>query len=76
MDNLLKKLPGSTAAKAFVVAATLSTICAIPVFRSKECRQGHDYFSSDKPEAIRSGEENLRRQARLAEQKRFNSDQE
>lgn len=64
MDNLLKKIPGSPATKALGTALLLSVALAYPVFGSKEGRQGHDYFSSDRPEAVRSGEEQLRRLAR------------
>src|SRR3569832_2802875 len=64
MDKLIRKIPGSTATKAFVVSLTVAGLCAVPVFRTSESRQGHDLFSQDKPEVVASGQERLRKQAR------------
>jgi hypothetical protein len=64
MDKFVNKLPGSTPVKAFVAAVALCGLFAIPVFRSSETRQGHDYMSSEKPEAIIASQEKLRREFR------------
>ena len=61
----MKKIPGSVAVKSFVASTVIVALLAYPVFGiSTETRQGHDYLSQDKPEAIRSGEERRRRENR------------
>jgi len=70
-DDFVKKLPGGHYTKLFVATSTILAVTAFPIFfNTKEVRQGHDYFSQEKPEAIRAGQEQLRkeyRQARKAE---------
>lgn len=67
MDRFINKVPGSPQVKAFAVAITVVGLLAYPVFGvSKEGRQGHDYFSQERPEAILAGEERLRKQDREA----------
>lgn len=64
--SLLHKLPGSVSFKAFSLAVLISAAAAYPVFKkpAEESRQGHDYMSSDKPEAIRASQEQLRKEYR------------
>ena len=53
LNGQLRKLPGSPASQAFVLAATLCTGLVYPIFFQqslKESRQEHEYFRSDKPE--------------------------
>ena len=65
MDNFVKKIPGSVAVKSFVASTVIVALLAYPVFGiSTETRQGHDYLSSEKPEAIRAGQERLRKEYR------------
>jgi len=65
MDKFVNKLPGTPGVKAFIAASFICGLLAMPVFGvSKEGRQGHDYFSQEKPEAIRSGEERKRKEER------------
>lgn len=61
MDSL-KKIP--VQARAFAAAVVIVGALAVPVFWSPESRQGHDYLSSEKPEAIRAGQERLRKEYR------------
>lgn len=69
MDRFVSKLPGSPAVKAFVASTVVVGLLAIPVFgASKEGRQGHDYFSQEKPEVIRVGQEQQRKLERQARQ--------
>jgi hypothetical protein len=65
-DAVLQKLPGSLAAKAFGVATVVIAAAAYPVFSKppEKSRQGHDYMSSDKPEAIRASQEKQRKEYR------------
>ena len=65
IDTFLAKMPGSTGAKAFLAALAIGAAVAYPVFRSKEGRQGHDYFSSERPEAISAGQDHMRKQNRI-----------
>lgn len=58
------KLPGSPAAKAAVTAVAITALLAYPVFRSREGRQGHDYLSSERPEAVSAGQDRARRENR------------
>ena len=65
VDSFLKSLPGSPQFKAAAASGLLVALLAVPVFGiSKEGRQGHDYFSSERPEFVRAGEEQQRRMAR------------
>ena len=65
IDGLLARLPGSTSVKAVVAAFALTGAFAYPVFfRSKETRQGHDYLSSERPEAVSAGQDRLRKENR------------
>jgi hypothetical protein len=65
-DFINKRIPGSMPLKAFVAAVLVCSVVAYPVFSKppEESRQGHDYMSSDKPEAIRATQEQLRKQYR------------
>ena len=65
LDSLLQRLPGSTAAKALVFSVAICGALAIPVFKKGTGRQGHDYLSSERPEAITAGQERQRRDQRL-----------
>jgi|UPI000581A9C9 hypothetical protein len=73
MDALLKKLPGSPAVKSLAAAGIVMGLLSIPVFETSEGRLGHDLFSSDRPEVIRSGEEQIRKTEREQEQARAKS---
>lgn len=64
VDAWLQRLPGSIAAKSFGVALIVCAALAYPVYKSTETRQGHDYLSSEKPEAVAAGQEKLRREQR------------
>jgi len=64
IDTYLAKFPGSPALKAAVVSFTIVGALAYPVFRSKEGRQGHDYLSSERPEAISASQDRLRKENR------------
>lgn len=64
VDDALLKLPGGLRIKGFVVACSIVVAISIPVFYKSSGRQGHDYLSSDKPEAIHAGQEEMRRQYR------------
>ena len=66
IDAYLSKLPGSVAAKAFAASLAVGFAVAYPVFFvSKEGRQGHDYFSSERPEAISAAQDRARKQNRI-----------
>jgi hypothetical protein len=66
LEAALHKLPGSVPFKAFTAALVLSAVAAYPVFSKppEQSRQGHDYLSSDKPEAIRASQEQQRKEYR------------
>ena len=64
MDNFIKKLPGSHGLKVFVASALSIGLLAVPVFRQSKAHAGHDYLSSERPEAIRAGQEQARRELR------------
>ena len=72
-DAFIQRLPGSIPFKSFVAACIVCTAAAYPVFSKppEESRQGHDYMSSEKPEAIRSSEEQLRREYRDQRRAKF-----
>jgi hypothetical protein len=70
IDDTLARFPGSARTKGFVAAWTVVALMSIPVFRNSSGKQGHDYLSSEKPEAIRAGQEELRKQYR------YNRDQQ
>jgi len=76
VDRFLERLPGTPTQKAAVASVTLCVILGYPIFRvQKETLQGHDYFSQEKPEAIRAGEERRRREQRkLLEEQKQQSD--
>jgi hypothetical protein len=65
-----KRIPGSMPLKAFLAEVLVCSVVAYPVFSKppEESRQGHDYMSSDKPEAIRATQEQLRREYRQKRQ--------
>jgi len=65
IDTFLAKLPGSSVAKAALTSIALTAILAYPVFRSTEGRQGHDYLSSERPEAISAGQDRARKENRI-----------
>ena len=67
IDNFInKRIPGSMPLKAFVASVIVCAAAAYPVFKKppEESRQGHDYMSSEKPEAIRASQEQLRKEYR------------
>jgi hypothetical protein len=66
IDAFIKRIPGSLPLKSFVAACVVCAVTAYPVFSKspEESRQGHDYMSSDKPEVIRSTQEQLRKEYR------------
>jgi hypothetical protein len=66
LESIVQKIPGSVPFKAFSTAILLCTVAAYPVFSKppEQSRQGHDYLSSDKPEAIRASQEQQRREYR------------
>lgn len=66
IDDLVQRIPGSIPLKAFVAACVVSAALAYPVFSKapEQSRQGHDYMSSEKPEIIRSTQEQLRKEYR------------
>jgi hypothetical protein len=70
IDNLVNKLPGSIKAKAAFLSFAVVGILSIPVFnKTKEQRkQGHEYFSQEKPEQVAAGQEANRRRMREEEQ--------
>lgn len=73
MDRLISKIPGSTPVKAFVTSIVICGVLAIPVFYD-DSRQGHSYFSSEKPEAIAAQQDQLRKLAREARDDRKSND--
>ena len=66
IDAWIQRLPGSIPFKSFVAACLVCAAAAYPVFQKppEESRQGHDYLSSEKPEIIRSTQEQLRKEYR------------
>lgn len=70
-SSIKKSIPtggGNPKTKAFVISAALCGLLAVPLFDpNKKQRQGHDYFSQEKPEAITAGQE---RQQRLKRKQR------
>lgn len=64
-DAWVQKLPGPIYAKAFAFSAVTCAVLAYPVFKGRNVRQGHDYLSSERPEAITAGQERMRREERL-----------
>lgn len=64
LDDRLAKYPGSVATKAFLASLVVSGVVATSAYKYSTRKQGHDYFSSDKPEVIRAGQEELRKQYR------------
>lgn len=65
IDDRIARLPGgSLRMKGFIAAWSIVGVLAIPVFYNSSGRQGHDYLSSEKPEAIHAGQEELRKQYR------------
>jgi hypothetical protein len=68
-DTWVQRLPGSIPVKSFGFSFIVCAILAYPVYKSTESRQGHDYLSSDKPEAVAAGQEKLRREQRLQRNK-------
>ena len=66
IDAWLQKLPGRHGIKVLVGTVALLGATAYPVFRNSESKQGHDYFSQEKPEAVTAGQDHLRKEYRLA----------
>ena len=64
LDQYMARIPGSMPFKAFMAGMICCTALAIPVFFSPtaESRQGHDYFSQERPEAVLAGQERARQQ--------------
>ena len=75
VDAFVNKLPGSLPFKAFCGAMVLCAITAYPVFKQKpeDSRQGHDYMSSEKPEQVKSTQEQLRKEYRRNRDKAVNT---
>ena len=69
-DRLIQKVPGSLQVKAFVSASLLCIALGYPIFRSTDGRQGHDYFSQERPEAILKGEEESRQKYLMEREQR------
>jgi hypothetical protein len=76
-DRFVAKLPGSVQVQAFSVGMVLCIAMGYPIFVSgQKEKQGHDYFSQERPEAILQGEESSRkkylaeREVRREERKR------
>jgi len=65
---------GSLQIRAVVASVAVCALLAVPVFKKdgskSKTRQGHDYFSQERPEAIRAGEEERRRRARRQQEPR------
>ena len=62
VDRFISKIPGSVQFKAFAAGVVVCTALAYPVFATGSGKQGHDYFSQERPEAILRGEEQSRKQ--------------
>ena len=61
-DRYLAKMPGSIQFKAFGAGMVLCAALGYPVFAGGTGKQGHDYFSQERPEAVLQGEERSRKQ--------------
>jgi hypothetical protein len=68
MDRWVQKLPGSMGTKVGVAAVLVIGALGYPIFYGASSKslaagskQGHDYLSSEKPEAIRAGQEQARK---------------
>lgn len=61
-DNFIHKIPGSTSAKAAVLAFAITGVCAIPSLGRKKAQQGEDLFSQEKPEEVAAGQDRVRRE--------------
>ena len=62
-DQWLAKVPGSTPLKAFGAGVLLCAALGYPIFaNSQQDKQGHDYFSQERPEAVLQGQERARKQ--------------
>lgn len=71
MDKFLTKLPGSNGTKVFIAATAIVGLSAYPIFgRTTEGTgvQGAAYLSQEKPEAIASATDRLRKQHRREKQ--------
>ena len=69
VDQWVNRLPGSVGWKAFGTAVVITVACAIPFMNGMgDKRQGHNIFSSDKPEVIAAQQDQERRQQRLQQQ--------
>ncbi|KAL7557180.1 hypothetical protein ACA910_018333 [Epithemia clementina (nom. ined.)] len=71
VDQLVNRLPGSMTAKAFGTALAITILAGIPYFikdSTADRRQGHQFFSSEKPEAIIAQQEQARKQYLLQQQ--------
>jgi hypothetical protein len=66
-ERLIQRFPGSTPVKAFLVSSLLIAGLGYPVFSKspKNSRQGHDYLSSERPEAIQASQERWRKENRI-----------
>ena len=64
-DRWLQRIPGSIQFKAFATGVVLCGALGYPIFAAgsgEGQKQGHDYFSQERPEAVIRGEEQLRKQ--------------
>ena len=62
VDRLVAKVPGSLTVKALGSATVITLLFGIPYFTgTADKRQGHQFFSSEKPEAIILQQEEARK---------------
>lgn len=62
-DRFVSRIPGSTSIKALGAALIITIGAGIPFFSGKgDKRQGHHIFSSDKPEAVITHQEQVRKE--------------
>jgi hypothetical protein len=67
IDDWIQRLPGNRGSKVFIASVALLGIVGLPVFGfTINGKQGEDLFSSDRPESIRTGQEQNRKEERLA----------
>ncbi len=69
VDNFIRKLPGSIPVKAFLAGTGFCVALALPNFIKGDGQQGHDYFSSEKPEIVAQQQDKFRKE--LREQRRL-----
>lgn len=67
VERWVKHLPGNSHTQPLAAALLITFLTGIPYFMGKpeDNRQGHQFFSSDRPEAITAQQEQARRDLRL-----------